>query len=136
MASTPTQIKVALQTALNTITGLRAYATQPDNLNTPFAFSTLDSVSYHGAMRGGLVTHNFTVTIVVGRSAERTMQNLLDGYIAYDGGPSVRAALESDRTLGGVVQNLVVTEAGNISTMDGNDGTTYLMVDWKVVVYV
>jgi len=46
----------------------------------------------------------------------------------------VRQALESDRTLGGVVQDLLVESASNISTMDGNDAT-YLMVDFRVVVY-
>jgi hypothetical protein len=58
----------------------------------------------------------------------------LDGYLSYEGATSVRAALESDRSLGGVVQNLLVESASNISTMDGNDAT-YLMVDFRVVVY-
>lgn len=136
MTTTPTQIKVALKTALATITVLRAYDRQPDNLNAPMAWPMLESVSYHGAMRGGLVTHNFTVSVVVGRSSERTAQTALDDFVGYDGGSSVRAALEADRTLGGVVANLVVTEAGNISSMEANDGATYLMVDFKVVVYV
>jgi DNA-directed RNA polymerase subunit E'/Rpb7 len=43
--------------------------------------------------------------------------------------------LEADRTLGGVVSNLLVESAGNIATMDGNDAV-YLMVDFRVVVYV
>jgi hypothetical protein len=42
--------------------------------------------------------------------------------------------LEGDRTLGGAVANLLVESASNISTMEGND-TTYLMVDFRVVVY-
>ena len=136
MASTPTQLKAGLKTALATISGLRAYDYQPDNLNTPFAWSVLDGVVYHGAMKGGLVRHDFTVTVVVGRSAVKQAQDLLDSYVAYDGAPSVRAALESDRTLGGVCQTLIVESAGNISTMDGNDSVTYLAVDWKVAVYV
>jgi hypothetical protein len=58
----------------------------------------------------------------------------LDGFLSYEGATSVRAALEADRSLGGVVQNLLVESASNISTMDGNDAT-YLMVDFRVVVY-
>jgi hypothetical protein len=85
-------------------------------------------------MRGGLVTHIFVVSVVVGRSAERTAQRALDGFLSYEGATSVRAALEADRSLGGVVQNLLVESASNISTMDGNDAT-YLMVDFRVVVY-
>jgi len=86
-------------------------------------------------MGGGLITNVFTVSVVVGRSAERTAQTALDGYLSYEGATSVRAALEADRTLGGVVSNLLVESAGNIATMDGNDAV-YLMVDFRVVVYV
>ena len=134
MSATVTQIKQGIATALATISGLRSYAYQPDNLNPPFAWPMLDTVTYNGAMRGGLVTHVFTVTVVVGRAAERTAQNALDGYVGYDSATSIRAALEADRTLGGVVQNLLVESANNISTTEGND-TTYLMVDFRVVVY-
>jgi hypothetical protein len=94
----------------------------------------LDSITYNGAMGGGLLTHIFNVSVVVGRSAERTAQIALDGFLSYRGTSSVRQALESDRTLGGVVQDLLVESASNISTLDGNDAT-YLMVDFRVVVY-
>ena len=135
MTTTPTQIKEGLQVRLATITGLRSYAYQPDNLNAPFAWPMLQSITYNGAMNGGMVTYVFTVSVVVGRSAERTAQSALDGYIAYDGTTSIRAAIEGDKTLGGVASTLIVESAGNISTMDGNDAT-YLMVDFNVVVYV
>ena len=134
MSATVTQIKQAIATALGTIPGLRSYAVQPDNLNPPFAWPMLDTVTYNGAMRGGHITHSYTVTVVVGRAAERTAQNALDGYVSYDSATSIRAALEADRTLNGVVQNLLVESANNISTTEGND-TTYLMVDFRVVVY-
>jgi hypothetical protein len=58
----------------------------------------------------------------------------LDGFLSYEGATSIRAALEGDRTLGGAVANLLVESASNISTMEGND-TTYLMVDFRVIVY-
>jgi hypothetical protein len=134
MSYSVTDIKTGLANALATIPGLRSYAQQPDNLNAPFAWPMLESITYNGAMRGGLVTHIFVVSVVVGRSAERTAQTALDGYLSYEGATSVRAALEADRSLGGVVQNLLVESASNISTMDGNDAT-YLMVDFRVVVY-
>ena len=135
MSYSVTDIKTGIANALGTITGLRAYAQQPDNVNAPFAWPMLDSITYNGAMRGGLITNVFTVSVVVGRSAERTAQTALDGYLSYEGATSVRAALEADLTLGGVVSNLLVESAGNIATMDGNDAV-YLMVDFRVVVYV
>lgn len=132
--TTVTQIKEGLQTRLATISGLRSYVQQPDNNNAPFAWPMLESITYNGAMGGGLIIHTFTVSVVVGRASERTAQNALDGYLSYAGASSVRAAIEGDRTLGGVVQDLIVESASNISTLDAND-TTYLMVDFRVVVY-
>jgi hypothetical protein len=136
MSSTTTvsQIKTGLAANLATVSGLRAYAYQPDNVNTPFAWPLLDSIQYNGAMGGGLITHKFTVSVVVGRSAERTAQSLLDGYLSYKGATSIRQAIESDRTLGGVVQDLIVESANNISTLEAND-TTYLAIDFVVTVY-
>ncbi len=57
MSYSVTEIKTGIANALATIPGLRAYAQQPDNLNAPFAWPMLDSITYNGAMRGGLVTH-------------------------------------------------------------------------------
>jgi hypothetical protein len=59
---------------------------------------------------------------------------LLDGYLSYAGATSIRAAIESDRTLGGVVQDLIVESADNISTLEANDAT-YLAIDFTVTVY-
>ena len=136
MSSTTTvsQIKTGLAANLATVSGLRAYAYQPDNVNTPFAWPLLDSIQYNGAMGGGLITHRFTISVVVGRSAERTAQNLLDGYLSYAGALSIRQAIESDRTLGGVVQDLIVESASNISTLEANDAI-YLAIDFVVTVY-
>jgi hypothetical protein len=132
--TTVSQIKTGLAANLATVSGLRAYAYQPDNVNTPFAWPLLDSIQYNGAMGGGLITHRFTISVVVGRSAERTAQTLLDGYLSYAGAISIRQAIESDRTLGGVVQDLIVESASNISTLEANDAT-YLAIDFVVTVY-
>ncbi len=132
--TTVSQIKTGLAANLATVSGLRAYAYQPDNVNTPFAWPLLDSIQYNGAMGGGLITHKFTISVVVGRSAERTAQTLLDGYLSYKGATSIRQAIESDRTLGGVVQDLIVESADNISTLEANDAT-YLAIDFVVTVY-
>ncbi len=135
MSATVTQLKNGLKTRLDTITNLRAFAQQPDQVNPSvggIAFPSLESITYHGAMGNGLITHVFTVSVIVGRAAERTTQALMDTYLSYDGG--IRAAIEGDQTLGGVAQTLIVEEASNISTVDAND-TTYLTVDFRVVVY-
>jgi len=135
MSATVTELKNGIKTRLETITNLRAYAQQPDQVNPSvggIAWPTLESITYHGAMRAGLVTHVFTVSVIVGRVAERTAQNLMDTYLSYDNG--IRAAIEADTTLGGYAKTLIVEEASNITTVDAND-TTYLTVDFRVVVY-
>ena len=135
MSATVTELKNGIKTRLETITNLRAYAQQPDQVNPSvggIAWPTLESITYHGAMRAGLVTHVFTVSVIVGRAAERTAQALMDTYLSYDNG--IRAAIEADTTLGGYAQTLIVEEATNLSTVDAND-TTYLTVDFRVVVY-
>ena len=116
------------------IPNLRVYDYQPDQVNPPFAFPTLEEVQYHGAMGAGLVTHQFTVQVVMSRASERTAQDSLDQYTSYSGTKSVRAALEADRTLGGIIQDLIVTSARNILGFDAND-TSYLSIDFQVTVY-
>ena len=132
MSATTSEIKTALAAALRTIKGVRAYDYQPDQPNPPMAWSTMDSVAYHGAMRGGNVVYRFTVSMIVGRVSERSSQGFLDRLLSYDGG--VREAIEADRTLGGVVQDVIVRGAGNIMTMTAND-TSYFTVDFEVEVY-
>lgn len=128
------QVKAALGTALATISGLRTYDRQPDQLNPPFCWPTLEQVEYHGAMGPGLVTQTYTITTVVGRASERTSERLLDTYMSYGSG-GVRYAIESDVTLGGVAQTSVVEQAGPIRTIEGNDNTTYLATEFRVIVY-
>lgn len=133
MSATVGEIKTALATALATITGLRAYDRQPDNLNAPFAFPSLDSIEYHGAMSNGLVTQTYRISVIVGRAAERSAEDRLDAYLSYDQG-GIRYAIEADPTLGGFARTSIVESAGSIQTIDGND-TTYLMIEFRVIVY-
>jgi hypothetical protein len=131
---TVSQVKAALGSAVATISGLRTYDRQPDQINPPFVFPTLENIEYHGAMGPGLVTHTYTLTTVVGRAAERTSERLLDTYMSYGSG-GIRYAIESDVTLGGVAQASVVESAGPIRTIEGNDNTIYLTTEFRVIVY-
>lgn len=133
MAASVNDVKVALGSALGTITGLRSYSYQPDQINAPMAWPILDSVEYHDAMMGGLVTQKYRVGVIVGRAAERTAQKNLDAYLSYGSG-GVRYAVEADPTLGGVAQASIVESATNISSIEYGD-QTYLYVEFRVNVY-
>lgn len=135
MPATISQVKDGLKARIETVPGLRAYDYQPDQVNPPFAWPTLDEIRYHvTGMGSGGVVMDFTVTVVVQRASERTAQDKMDQYAAWSGEQSVRAAIEGDRTLGGVCDDLVVISAGNFTNIDAND-TLYLTMDFKVTVY-
>jgi len=134
MPATVTQVATGLATNLATITGLRTSAYQPEQLNTPLAFPTLNTVTYHKAMGGGDVTMDWTITVLVGRYTDRTAFATLDGYLSYSGATSVRAAIESDKTLGGVCQTLVVSSAADISSVNAADAE-FLQIQFTVQVH-
>ena len=134
--ATVSQVKTGLKTRLETITDFRAYDYQPDQLNpgkVGLGFPTLQRITYHGAMGAGLVTMEFLVTCIISRQSERTAQSNLDTLLGYGTG-SIRAAIEGDGTLGGIVNQTVVESADNILTVEGND-TQYFTVDFRLTVY-
>ena len=134
MTATITQVKQGLADRLATITGLRAFAYQPDQLNAPIAFSLLDSITYHRTFNTPTVEMVFTVTVIVCKADSRSAQAQVDPYVSPTGNQSILAAIEDDPTLGGKVDTLVVTSAGAMQIVSGDDGD-YLSVDFKVTVY-
>jgi hypothetical protein len=71
--------------------------------------------------------------LIVGQASERNAQNAIDLYCSSTGTSSIRRAVESDKTLGGVAYDTVVTDMRNYgSTTIGE--TTYLAAEFNVVV--
>jgi len=134
MAATVAQVMTALKTQLATISGLRTVDYIPDQINPPMAVPALTQVTYHNAQQGGAPQHSIVVTVIVGRASERTAQNALYEFLSYSGNKSIRAAIEADRTLGGVVQTTVVQSGSDIRPITVADAT-YLVVDFDVLVY-
>jgi hypothetical protein len=132
--ATIAQIREGIATNLRTIAGLRTTDTVPDNPQPPVAIVSPSSIQYDLSFQRGLDLHNFVVMIVVGRASERNAQRTLDLFCAGTGASSVKAAIESNRTLTGLVQDLRVTSMRNYgSTVIGE--TTYLAVEFDLVVY-
>jgi len=123
-------------TQVGTINGLRTRTIQPDNLSAmlPVAFPVLETVDYHRAFSGGDVVMQWKVSVITGRWTDRTAHALLDSYLSYDGASSIRAALESDRTLGGVVQTSIVQNSTNISSLEVAD-QEFLEIGFTVTVH-
>jgi hypothetical protein len=127
-----TAIRTALATNLGTISGLRTAAEIPDLPNPPIAVVSLDSVTYDQAYAKGMTTYTFTVTVIVGRTAEREAQRKLDGYIST-GANSIKNAVESDKTLGGNAYDCRVVSMNSVGSVTISD-TTYLAADFSVTV--
>lgn len=119
---------------LATIPGLRVASELIDNPSPPVALVALESVEYDQAYQNGLTLYGFTITVIVGRVAERTAQRKLDGYMQPSGEQSVKIAVESDRTLSGSAQDIRVVSAGSVGSIQVND-QTYLAAEFTVTVY-
>ena len=127
-------IRQGLATNIGTVPGLRTNTELTDSPNPPVAVITLDNIDYHNAMRNGLTTYNFLVTVVVGRAAEREMQRKLDAYCQPTGAQSVKAAIESNRSLSGIIHDLIVVSANPTGNITIND-QTYLAAEFTVTVF-
>jgi hypothetical protein len=126
-------IRKGLGANLGTIRGLRVAETIPDNPSPPIAVIALGNVTYNGAFDGGLTIYNFTVSVIVGRVAEREAQRRLDAFISTDDG-SIKKAIESEKSLDGAAFDVLVTEMTNVGAVQLGDAT-YLACDFAVQVY-
>ena len=132
------QIRDGLGDNLRTLPGLRVGETIPDSFSPPIAIISLGSVQYNGAFNTrtvqGLTTYNFTVSVIVGKVSERTAQARLDSYIST-GTATIKAAIESDRTLGGAAFDCVVPEMTSVGAVVLSGDVSYLAADFTVTVY-
>jgi hypothetical protein len=125
-------IRQGLATNLATIPGLRTAAEVPDLPNPPIAIVALNSVTYDRAYANGMTSYSFTITVIVGRAAEREAQRTLDTYIST-GNKSIKFAVESDKTLGGNAYDCRVVSMDSVGSLNISD-TTYLAADFTVTV--
>lgn len=134
MTATVNEIADGLRTNLATISGLRVFDHVPDSFAPPCAFVMFDSVDFNNAFRSGNPRYSFTVTVVVGRNSDRAAQESLNTYLDMTGATSVYVALNSDSTLGGKAQDLVVASAENMRMIAAGE-ITHLAVDFDVLVH-
>jgi hypothetical protein len=121
MASTVVQIADGLKTRLATISGLRTFNYQPEQLNPPVAYPVLNAINYHRAFAGGDVVTDWSIVVIVGRYTDSRAFAALDLYLSYDGATSVRAAIEADPTLGGVAKTLILSNGAQIMPQEQAD---------------
>jgi hypothetical protein len=129
----PSQVRDGLKTRLETITGLRAYDLIPDTVTPPAAVVGQLDFTFDIDNARGLDQAQVDVLVIVQRFSERSGQNLLDLYLSGSGASSIKAAIEGDRTLGGVVNTLRVTgaEAGTYESQ----GIEFLSYRYRITIW-
>jgi hypothetical protein len=133
MGATVTQALDGLVAALQAI-GVRAYPRPADITAAPCAFVLLEAVDYENAFQLGDPRMEFTVTVIASRTSDRNAYDRLSAAVSTTGPSSIRAAIEADRTLGGVCQTLLVQRADNVRMVSQGDAD-YLAVDVAVLVH-
>ena len=126
-------IATAIGKALGTA-GIRYIEYLSDTVTPPVALVGIDTIDYHGAFAFADVQHDFTVFLILPRASDRAGIALMESYMSQAGTTSVRAAIEADQTLGGVVSSLKVTKSGPPSAISVG-GTEYLSVPFAVEVH-
>jgi hypothetical protein len=126
-------LRTGLANNLKTLSGLRVLETLPDVVNPPVAMIGLTKVAYNRQNNQSMSEYTFKVTVIVGRVSERTAQNTLDIWVAPGTG-SVKAAVESDRTLGGNAYEVFLAELSAYGAITVN-GIDYLSAEFSVQVF-
>ncbi len=104
-------VRDALKANLQTITNLRVYDLIPDIVTPPCAVVGQLDFTFDIDNARGLDQASVDIYVIVQRISERTGQDKLDLFLAGSGVGSIKTALESDRTLGGLVDTLRVISA-------------------------
>lgn len=127
-------IQQGLANAADTITGLRCFPALPGSINPP-TFAVVEfELGYHGTFSParGLTEVTFTCGVYASDSDQGRKQLL--PFLTETGATSIPAALEADKTLGGMAKTLVVQRVRGAYRLYEVGGTDYLgaMIDVKV----
>jgi len=131
-------VRDGLVTALDTIAGLNVAKWIGQSIRTPMAVVGWPQVTYDEAMGRGLDTWTVPIQVFVGLADNRTAVDTLEAYMDGAGATSIKAAVETDPTLGGACDDVRVSQLGE--TFEAQDTTSpsivYLAAQWDVDVLV
>jgi hypothetical protein len=114
-------------------TNLRVYDTIPDVIVPPCAVVGQLDFTFDVDNARGLDQANVDIFVIVQRFSERAGQDKLDTLLAGTGPKSIKTAIESDRTLGGLVNTLRVTSADSGTYSSGDQ--TFLSYRYNLIIW-
>jgi len=126
-------VRDALKANLQTITNLRVYDLIPDVVVPPCAAVGQLDFTFDIDNARGLDQASVDIYVIVQRISERTGQDKLDLFLAGSGTGSIKTAIESDRTLGGLVDTLRVISADSGTYASGDQ--SFLSYRYNVTIW-
>lgn len=128
------EIREGLAAALVPLEGVQQSAYVLWNPTPPAADVAPEGVDYHQAMESGS-KWKLIVRVFVGAISDIGAQKRLDLYLAEEGAESVKALIEADSTLGGVVDDLIVTKCSGYRAYERAGGQPVVGAEWTVEIF-
>jgi hypothetical protein len=127
--TTIADVRSAIGTALGTISGLNVKTYLSDQINPPQAQLDFEIPEYHRTMGSDTtIDYLFTVYLFFPRANEESAQVLMDTLRDPNNPSSVKAVLETDTTLAGVVDYVEFRSSGRAEGLTTPGGAQYLIV--------
>lgn len=130
MSTTIAALRAGLAANLQTVKGLRVSAYVPDLIEPPMAVVSAPSIQYDTAFKRGSDQYTFTVDVYVARQVVKSAQKALDALVDPT---AIKAAIESDRQLGGAAFDCRVTSMNSYRAEDVGE-TPLLAASFEVMV--
>lgn len=127
------KVRDAIGKNIESISGIRIYDTIPDVVVPPCAVVGQLDFTFDVNNARGLDSASVDVYVIVQRISERAGQDKLDELLAGSGPKSIKTAIESDRTLGGLVDTLRVISAESGTYQTGDQ--TFLSYRYNLTVW-
>jgi hypothetical protein len=133
--ATLTQIRSGIATNIsNNITIVSVYSYVPHRAEPPIVVvGVLETLEYDTTMARGSDKYLIPVRLYVANVDDQDSQETLDQFIKTTGSNSMKSAIESDKTLGGVASSVRVTEVRDYGAFELNN-TDLLGVEFLVEV--
>jgi hypothetical protein len=134
MTATMEQIREAIADSLKVIDGLQASAYPLTNPTLPSACVLRGPLEYDQSFAGDHTLHTLTVKVrvYVADLLDIAASKNLDDYIAPAGVSSIKAAVEADTSLGGLISDLHVTGTNGEQQYVRASGGALLGSEWNI----
>lgn len=129
------EIRAGLAENLRSIQGIQVSPWLLSNPTPPAIEIQPGEIDWDRAMQRGLDELTLTIRAFVAISTDIGAQHRLDELLAPSGPSSVKAAAESDRTLGGLVDDLRVTRCTGYRLFTRDGGVSVLGAEWTVQIF-